>query len=135
MAKHKYIESPEKMWELFEEYVIHEKKNPMLKVEYVGRDGKKVDTRLDVPITFMGFELYLQDENVIQDLGDYVSDKSSRYKEYATIITRIQNNCYHQNFKGASVNLFNANLIARKLGLVDKQHTEIKVDPPIFPER
>ncbi len=42
--KHKYIETPEKLWELFEAYVLHEQKHPMYKTEYVGKDGYMVLT-------------------------------------------------------------------------------------------
>lgn len=126
MAKKKYIETPEKLWELFTEYVKHEQANPMYKVEYVGRDGEKANTPLQTPIIFEGFECWLADQGIINDLGDYSSNKDGRYDEYATIITRIRNNCFAQNFKGASVGLFNANIIAKKLGLVEKKQTEIK---------
>lgn len=121
MGKHKYIETPERMWELFCEYVKHESENPYYKVEYVGKDGDMVRTPLQVPITFEGFECYVADQNIINDLGDYSKNDDGRYSEYAPIITRIRNNCFSQNFKGAAVGLFNANLIAKKLGLVDKK--------------
>lgn len=127
MAKKKYIETPEKMWELFEAYRKHERNNPMYKVEYVGRDGKKVLTPLQTPITFEGFECWLADEGYIKGgLGDYQSNKDGRYSEYATIITRITNNCFAQNLKGAAVGLFNPNIIAKKLGLIEKKQTEVK---------
>jgi len=118
--KQKYIETPEKLWELFTQFVEHEKENPMLKVEYVGKDGIQVDTKLQVPITFEGFECYLADQGVISDLGDYSNAKNESYASYRPIITRIRNNCFAQNFKGAAVGLFNANLIAKKLGLTEK---------------
>ena len=118
--KQKYIETPEKLWELFLDYVKHEANNPMMKVEYVGKDGERVLTPLPVPITFEGFECYLADREVINDLGDYESDKGGSYASYSTIITRIKKNCFVNNFKGASVGLFNANIIARKLGLTEK---------------
>lgn len=120
------IESPERMWELFTEYVEHERANPMFKREYVGKDGEPVDTALQVPITFEGFECYLADKDYIADLGDYSSNKENRYAEFTTIIKRIRTNCFSQNFKGAAVGLFSATLISRKLGLVDKKETEHK---------
>lgn len=125
MAKSKYIETPEKLWELFSAYVAKEASNPMLKVEYVGKDGNKVNTPLQVPITFEGFECYLADEGIIQDLGDYSKNDDNRYLDYAPIITRIRKNCFVQNFKGASVGLFNANIIAKKLGLIEKTEAQI----------
>lgn len=131
MSKKKYIETPEKMWELFKEYVNHERQNPMYKREYVGKDGNEVNTPLQVPITFEGFECYLQDQNIIEDLGKYSANTDNAYSNYVTIITRIRQNCFVQNFKGASVGLFNANLIARKIGL--KEQTEnTNIEKPIF---
>ena len=128
MAKPKYIESPERLWELFTQYVDHERKSPLFKREYVGKDGIEVDTPLQVPITFEGFECYLWDLGIINDLGDYASNKDGRYTNYATIITRIRQNCFVQNFKGASVGLFNPNIIAKKLGLIDKSESKVDSD-------
>jgi hypothetical protein len=93
----------------------------MFKTEYVGKEGDKVNTALQVPITFEGFECYLADEGIISDLGHYAANTDGKYDEYRTIITRVRNNCFSQNFKGAAVGLFNANLISRKLGLADKK--------------
>ena len=118
--KQKYIETPEKLWEYFLDYVKHEQSNPMSKVDYVGREGFQVETKLETPITFEGFECYLADQEIINDLGDYEMNKDNRYTSYATIITRVKKNCFVHNFKGASVGLFNANIIAKKLGLIEK---------------
>lgn len=128
MGKHKYIESPEKLWDYFTEYVLHELQSPMYKIEYVGRMGEEKNTPLQVPITFEGFECWLADKDIIQDLGDYSKDDDNRYTDYAPIITRIRKNCFVQNFKGAAVGLFNPNLIARKLGLVEKASNENKTE-------
>ena len=133
MAKHKYIETPERLWELFEAYVLHEQKHPMYKTEYVGKDGEKVQTPLETPITFEGFECYLSANEIIEDLGQYSADRDSAYTEYVPIIARIRKNCYVHNFKGAAVGLFNPSLIARKLGLTDKSEVVHK-EQPLFPD-
>ena len=124
--KKKYIETPERLLELFNEYVEHEKANPRFKKDYVGTSGSEKDTPLQVPVTFEGFECYLFDKE-IRDLGDYASNKDGRYASYATIITHIRQRCFVQNLKGASVGLFNANIIAKKLGLVEKTENKHEV--------
>ena len=133
MAKHKYIETPEKLMQLFKDYVLHERDNPMFKREYVGKDGAEKDTPLETPITFEGFECYLSEREIIEDLGDYSSNKDGRYDEYATIISRIRKNCFVHNYKGAAVGLFNANLIARKLG-ISENSTVTVTEQPLFPD-
>jgi len=120
MAKHKYIETPELLWDYFLQYVQHEADRPLYKREYVGKDGNEVDTPLQVPITFEGFECWLGNQDIIDDLGHYSSNLDNAYDAYLPIITRIRKNCFVQNFKGASVGLFNSNLIARKLGITEK---------------
>ena len=121
MGRPKNIKTPEILWKLFEDYVKHEAENPMHKVEYVGKEGRVEKTPLETPITFMGFECWLWDNQYINDLGDYQKNTDGRYNEFTPIITRITQNCYVHNFKGASVGIFNANIIARKLGLTEKQ--------------
>jgi hypothetical protein len=124
----KYIETPERMWELFEQYVKHEAERPMTRRDHVGKEGKPVDTPLMVPITFEGFECYLADLGIINDLGDYACNQDNRYAEYSPIVTRIRKNCFVQNLKGAAVGLFNANIIAKKLGLIEKTEAQINAN-------
>jgi hypothetical protein len=132
--KKKKISTPAKLWELFEAYVEHERANPMYRTDYVGKNGTTKRTPLETPITFEGFEVYLQDQQVIGHLGDYSSNKDGRYEAYAPTITRIRQNCFVHNFRGASVGLFNANIIAKKLGLIEKSQVDMKVEQPLFPD-
>lgn len=127
MGRRKNIDTPEILWQLFCDYVKHEKEHPWFKVEYVGKDGERVATPLQVPITFEGFECYVADQDIIQDLSHYSANTDGAYDEFRTIITRIRNNCFSQNYKGAAVGLFNANLVAKKLGLVDKKDIKASV--------
>lgn len=46
-------------------------------------------------------------------------------KDLFDIITRIEEIIETQQFEGASVGVFNANIIARKLGLMNKQQQEV----------
>ena len=131
MAKNKYIESPEKLLEFFKDYVKHEANNPMYKVDYVGKEGRLEKTPIETPITFEGFEVYLFQKEIINDLGDYASNKDGRYSDYATIITYIRKHCFVHNFKGAAVRLFDPNLIARKLGLKE-QVEQTNIEQPLF---
>jgi hypothetical protein len=119
MPKPKLIETPEKLLQLFKDYVKHESENPMYRVDYVGKEGKQVKTPLETPITFDGFEVYLFQNEIISDLGHYSCNKDGRYSEYVPIIAYIRKHCYIHNFKGAAVKLFDPNLIARKLGIKD----------------
>lgn len=121
----KNIESPHSLLELFKQYQQYCKDNPILKEDYVGKDAKRVYRELERPLTWVGFECYLSDMEIINDLGDYESNKDGRYEEYATIISRIKKYIEQDQFSGAAVGIYQQNIIARKLGLVDKQENQM----------
>jgi len=132
--KEKYIESPDVLLRHFKDFVKFEVEHPLYKREYVGKDGNPVDTALQVPITFEGFECYCFENGIIKDLGHYASNRDGAYDAYVTIITYIRTFCFSNNFKGAAVGLFNPNIIAKKLGLVEKSQVEqTNIEQPLFP--
>src|SRR6478735_12794372 len=83
--KEKYISSPDKLWELFKSYEAKTKQSPFLEHDFVGKDGESVYRERQRCLTMEGFELYIFEAAIINDLGDYFSNKDKRYTEYATI--------------------------------------------------
>ena len=66
----KYIETPEKLYELFEKYREETKSNPRKKHVFVGKDGNSDNERLERPLTMEGFRV-LKVNNINYDV--YVS--------------------------------------------------------------
>jgi hypothetical protein len=126
MGRTKLIEHPEDLIAYFKEYQDYCKANPVMKEDYVGKDAMRVYRELERPLTWVGFECYLSDKEIINDLGDYESNKDGRYEDYATIISRIKKYIENDQFTGATVGIYNHNIIARKLGLVDKQESKLE---------
>ena len=53
---------------------------------------------------------------------DYFSQfKKSCSKDFTRVITHVENVIFTQKFEGATVGAYNANIIARDLGLIDHQ--------------
>ena len=148
MGKRKYIETPEKMWEYFLAYKKEVKENPIKTYEQKkGSLNLKVDPLSDIassveeikeavsslveipiqrPLTIEGFENWLSDNEIIEDLGDYLQNKDGRYNEYTTILTRIRKNIRQDQIEGGMGGIYNSGITARLNGLVDKKETEIK---------
>ena len=53
-------------------------------------------------------------------------------KDFSSVITRIEQTIYAQKFEGAAVGSFNANIIARDLGLKDKSELTGKDGAPLM---
>lgn len=126
MAKKKYIETPEKMWELFEAYRKEVKGNPRKKHVFVGKDGVSDYELLERPLTLEGFECYCYDNDIISDLSDYFANKDGRYSEYAAICSRIRKTIKDDQIQGGMVGQYNPSITQRLNGLTDK--SEVKTD-------
>ena len=127
MAKHKYIETPERMWELFEQYVVDTKKTPKFENILIQKTGDIVQVPRERPISFIGFENWLYKNAIISQLRTYEQNDNDSYKEYLPIITRIKAFIYEDKADGATVGIFNSSIVARELGLSDKSDVETTI--------
>ncbi len=125
-GKPKNIETPNKLWELACDYFQWTDDNPLLEVKGFAFQGKV--TKEDFPkmkaYTWDGFEDYLYEKDIISKLDDYKANREERYNDYVDIIRRIGKIIRNQKFQGAAAELLNPNIIARDLGLTDKQNVE-----------
>jgi hypothetical protein len=123
MAKHKYIETPDKMWELFEAYRKDVKDNPRFVFDYVGKDGTEVRKPLERPLTLEGFKNY-----VWQYLGytieQYFTNQDGAYTEYLGICSRIKETIRQDQIEGGMVGQYNASITQRLNGLAEKTQNE-----------
>ena len=124
----KYIETPERMWELFEQYRAKTKTNHRKKMVFVGRNGEEKHEQLEVPLTIEGFENYVADLGVITDISDYLENKQGRYADYVPICSRIRKTIRQDQIEGGMVGQYNASITQRLNGLVDKQSNEVFVE-------
>ena len=111
------------MWELFEAYRKSVKDNPRVKVEYVGRNGERVETPIERPLTIDGFKTFCAYQ--VGDINRYFYNVDNECDEYVSIIARIKDEIRAEQIDGAMVNAYNSNLTARINGLTEKNETKI----------
>ena len=128
MAKRKYIETPDKMETLFNEYVKEVKDNPRTKMVFVGKDGYKDKEELEKPLTMVGFENYVYDSGFNSELSHYFSNKDGRYADYVAICRTIRNKIRQDQIEGGMVGQYNPSITQRLNGLTDKKEVDTKGD-------
>ena len=134
MGKHKYIETPEKMWEYFESYKLWVKENPILVQDYVGKEAEMVYRTKERPLTIEGFENYLEDNKIISDLGKYFSNDGGNYNDYRTICSRIKRNVRQDQIEGGMAGIYNPSITQRLNNLTEKTENTIITEQPLFPD-
>jgi hypothetical protein len=129
---HKY--KPEQLWDEFQDYYDWIQENPMIKYDVIRsgeRAGEPVEIKMPRPLTIEGF-------CVFADITEHTFRSYEENKDFIPVTTRIRKSIETNQLEGASAGLYNPNIIARKLGLADKQQTEhsgkIIVKPPKWDE-
>jgi len=134
MPKHKYIETPEKMWEYFLAYKKHVKKNPIIVKDWVGKDAQDVYREKERPLTIDGFECWCADNDIISDLSQYFANTEQRYTEYQTICSRIKKAVRTDQIEGGMAGIYNPSITQRLNNLVEKVQNEVSVTKFEFDE-
>jgi hypothetical protein len=127
MAKHKYIETPEKMWELFLEYKKNIEENPFKVKDWVGKDANEVKREHMKVLTMEGFECFVMDNTNIQypDLTEYFEGKNESYKDYFPVCSRIKREIRRDQIEKGLSNLANPSITQRLNGLKEQTETEL----------
>jgi len=111
----------EQMWCACAEYFAWVDANPLLSVELVKFQGAA--TQAEVPkmraMTIAGLCIFL-------DISQETWFSYAKRPEFSEVATQVDQIIRTQKFEGASADLLNSNIIARDLGLVDKQEHEVK---------
>ena len=126
IGRPKNIDSPEILWGYFLQYKKLVKNNPILVKDWVGKDADQVYKEKEKPLTFIGFQNWLDDNDIITDVTDYFENKDNRYSEYVRICSRVKRNIQDDQICGGMVGIYNPSITQRLNGLVDKKETEIK---------
>lgn len=121
--------TPESLELAWQQYFAWCDENPWYKHEQT-KGGQLIKVPTSRPYTEAGFCAFHDlGINYIKELWNAVKERDDEQsKRYSSVITRARAKCYAQKFEGASVGAFNANIIARDLGLADKTESEVKQD-------
>jgi len=125
MGRTKLIESPEKLKEYFLSYEKEVKSSPFLIKDWVGKDANEVVREKEKPLTIEGFECWLAENNIIQDLGDYLSNKDNRYSDYAAICSYIKKKTRRDQIEGGMAGIFNPSITQRLNNLAENTKTTL----------
>ena len=133
MGKNKYVETPEKLWEHFENYKNETKSNPIKKHVFVGKDGNADYELIERPLTVDGFEVWCWRNEIISDLSQYFANTENRYTEYQTICSRIRKEVRNDQIEKGLAGIYNTSITQRLNGLTDKSEVTVK-EQPLFPD-
>lgn len=125
-GRDKLFESPELMWEAACEYFQWVEDNPFYETKPMsvsignnqGSSVEMVEIPIKRPFTMQGICLYLNCG--VSYFRNFKNEERAQSEDFKSVIAKIEETIYNQKFSGAASGFFNANIIARDLGLADK---------------
>ena len=108
--------TPEDMWDACEQYFEWVADNPLHEAKAFAFQGDVTVASLPKmrAMTIQGLCIFL-------DITRSTWDEYKKREDFSDITTRVESIIFTQKFEGASAELLNPNIIARDLGLADKQ--------------
>lgn len=128
-GRDKLFSEPELLWEAATEYFVWCEENPLMEVDYRGKDVDRIELPKMRAFTMQGLCLYLNCNTAyFRTFKAQLKKEDKQYEDFNTVITRIEETVYNQKFTGAAAGFLNPNIIARDLGLTDKKDLGINFD-------
>jgi hypothetical protein len=117
VGKPRKVKSPEQMWEVACQYFKECDSTPWVKVDYRGKNLKRVEIPTCRPYTIKGLYAFFRAKGMTGRLEDYRKNRNGRFEEYSDVVQRINDIIKSQKLEGALVGAFNASLVSYELGI------------------
>jgi hypothetical protein len=131
MGRPPKIESPEMLYELFQQYKKEVKNTPILVHDFVGKDASEVRREKEKPLTFEGFECFVWDKGISKGIDHIFSNQGGRYKRFLSICSRIKKEIRADQIQGGMAGIYNPSITQRLNNLVDKVEQTV-IEQPLF---
>ena|SRR5690242_4356633 len=128
------FETPLLLWEAACEYFTWCEDNPLIEVDFKGKDADRVELPKMRAFTLEGLCLYLDCNTAY--FRTFKHQSTEKHVDFNTVIAKIEATIRNQKFTGAAAGFLNATIISRDLGLKEGiDHTtdgeKIQSPPPI----
>ena len=114
------IETAKEIEENFEEYSQWAEENPLIEVDFRGKDANKVNIPKMRAMTKDHFAMCCGLSG-----WDILESYKERGQDFKEVITRVEKLIYYQKFTGTAAGFLNSNIIAADLGLKTQQEIDL----------
>lgn len=117
------IATPKQLWDFAMDYFTEVDENPFCVAETVKSGesaGCVIYTPVQRPYTMKGLKAFLFAAGYARNFDAIYYNRDNSFPEFTGVASQIHDLIYNQKFEGAAVDVFNASIISRDLGLVDR---------------
>lgn len=134
MHPKRIFKSPQELefaWEAYKAS-LEEEALKWTKIQYVGKDGVRMEDPLKLPYIMDGFEVFCYKNYGC--VNQYFDNKDNYYDDFVTICSHIKKEIRANQINGGLLGMYNPSITQRLNSLVDKTETTTKTEQPLFGE-
>lgn len=124
-------EELENAWNLYKESLKQEALE-WVKIQYVGKEGQRMEDPLKLPYTMDGFEVYCYKN--FGTVEQYFKNKDNYYNDFVPICSHIKKEIRTNQITGGMLGIYNSSITQRLNNLVEKNETTVVSEQPLFPD-
>lgn len=135
MHPSRIFKSPDELSDAWAKYKedLREQSKEWVKVQYVGKDGDRMEDPQKVPMTMEGFERFCFDN--YGNVGQYFDNKDGYYEDFVAICSRIKKEIRENQIIGGLLGFYNPSITQRLNNLKEQIEQEtINKEVPLFPD-
>ena len=121
----------ENAWNLYKESLKQEALE-WVKIQYVGKEGQRMEDPFKLPYTMDGFEVYCYKN--FGCVNHYFDNKEGYYNDFGTICSHIKKEIRANQITGGMLGIYNPSITQRLNNLVEKNETTVVSEQPLFPD-
>ena len=124
---------PDELLQAWEQYkaTLKERAKEWPRVQYVGKDGERVEDYPKLPLTMEGFNVWAYAEHGM--VRQYFLNQDGLYDDFMTICSHIREEIRHDQITGGLLGNYNPSITQRLNGLTDKSEVTVR-EQPLFGE-
>lgn len=124
---------PDELLQAWEQYkaTLKERAKEWPRVQYVGKDGERVEDYPKLPLTMEGFNVWAYAEYGV--VRQYFLNQDGLYDDFIKICSHIREEIRHDQITGGLLGNYNPSITQRLNGLTDKSEVTVR-EQPLFGE-
>ena len=123
------FKTPDDLLKVWQEYKaeLKEKEAEWIKVQYVGKEGERVEDKLKLPFTFEGLKRYCWEKG-LGEIEQYFTNQNKYYDDFVGICRAIKNEIRENQITGGLLNVYNPSITQRLNNLAEKTETSTSIN-------
>ena len=119
----KTVDELEHAWELYKKDLKIQAKE-WVKVQYVGKEGQRMEDDLKLPYSFDGFEVFCYKN--YGTVHQYFDNKDQLYNDFVTLCSYIKKEIRNNQITGGLLGVYNPSITQRLNSLAEKTENKIE---------